>query len=98
MESRHPEISPAVMLTVGTRLGKSVFMDSHAAENVFFLSLQGVIDRFDAHHDGMIHISDLVAPGAKTASRINSLADERRLNNVQSLVPVQGWDWVRILH
>src|SRR5215471_4338760 len=56
-----------------------------------------MVDRFYAHHDRVIHIAYLITPGSESATRIDVLLHQCRLQNTQSSITIQGRDGVRVL-
>ncbi len=48
------------------------------------LALQDMINGFDAHHKAVIHVAHLITPSAEAATRVDALAEQHRLDDLQS--------------
>src|SRR5277367_15576 len=85
---------------VGVELDWAVCMRSliylRAVKDFFLVAGQNIVDRFDAHHHRVIHVADLIAPGAKASARVNSLIQQSRLQHGQSLVTAERRDRIRV--
>jgi hypothetical protein len=54
---------------------------SGTVEDSFFSTREHVIDGFHPHHHGVVHVANLIAPGAKSATGVNFFFHQGRLKS-----------------